>query len=450
MTINQGQLAGSPHTRFTPPCGPIDGWFDGAVVRVTGIPYARAARFQAPVSLEPWLEPLQAVERAPACPQTPVPEVEAVIGHPTGGLLQSEDCQNLSITAPPDLVDGEALPVLVWIHGGSYVSGAGDASIYDPQALVLEQRVIVVAVTYRLGMLGFWGGQGRPANLGLLDQIAALEWVQQNIGAFGGNPDNVTAFGQSAGADAIAHIMATPNSCRLMARAIIQSAPFGISRGRHKMYDAMAIAATIDAASPIEDVLRAQELVTAAATPFGLRGAMAFGTQYGQYPLPPESGVEAAWNSAARNIPILIGHTAEESRLFIPMTPPLKKLSESPFGGRVLATAISSLLTRIIYTRGARRFARRHRRAGGRATFYRISFRAPGNPYRSAHAIDIPLLLGNDAAWADVEVLRGITSQEHQTSAQQTRTLWARFARGENLPGQGCIPNVLTYSDVPH
>ncbi|RAF56753.1 carboxylesterase, partial [Burkholderia multivorans] len=99
-------------------------------------------------------------------------------------------------------------PVLVWVHGGAYVTGAGDAEIYDPHTLVDEQHIIVVSVTYRLGVLGYLG-QGRPehSNLGLLDQISALRWVQRNIAAFGGAPDNVTLAGQSAGADACAHLM---------------------------------------------------------------------------------------------------------------------------------------------------------------------------------------------------------------------------------------------------
>ena len=97
-----------------------------------------------------------------------------VIGDPISGLDQSEDCQNLSITLPADLAPDERLPVMVWIHGGSYVSGAGDSIQYDATSLVSEQRVVFVAVTYRLGLLGYLGGPSRPANLGLLDQITEV------------------------------------------------------------------------------------------------------------------------------------------------------------------------------------------------------------------------------------------------------------------------------------
>ena len=115
--------------------------------------------------------------------------------------------------------------------------GAGDEPHHDPSALVSEHNVIVVAVTYRLGVLGFLGdgSQERPANLGLLDLIAALDWVHENIAAFGGDPDQVTCAGQSAGADAVAHLMTVPRAARRFRRAILQSAPFGIRWNRSDM-----------------------------------------------------------------------------------------------------------------------------------------------------------------------------------------------------------------------
>ena len=99
----------------------------------------------------------------------------------TGTLTYDEHCQRLSVTVPADARPGDALPVMVWIHGGSYTSGAGDAPIFDPAALVREQHVVVVSVTYRLGLLGYLGdADGRPANLGLLDQLEALRWVSRS------------------------------------------------------------------------------------------------------------------------------------------------------------------------------------------------------------------------------------------------------------------------------
>ena len=142
-----------------------------------------------------------------------MPFLDDILGTRYGELPGSEDCQRLSITMPADLADDERVPVMVWLHGGSYTSGSGDLAIFDAKALVAENRVIVVSVTYRLGLFGYLAtGTGRPANLGLLDQLEAFRWVQRNIGAFGGDPGRVTAFGQSAGGDAVAHLMATPEA----------------------------------------------------------------------------------------------------------------------------------------------------------------------------------------------------------------------------------------------
>lgn len=161
-----------------------------------------------------------------------------MIGSSLRPLTSTEDCLRLSLTMPGDIQPGDSRPVMVWIHGGSYVFGAGDAAIFDPRAMVEEQGVIVVSVTYRLGLFGFLGGSGgRAANVGLLDIIEVLRWVNRNIQAFGGAADCVTLFGQSAGGDAIAHLMIAEDAQGLFQRAIIQSAPLGISLGRHKMTD---------------------------------------------------------------------------------------------------------------------------------------------------------------------------------------------------------------------
>ena len=305
---------------FSPPCGPVTGWRDGDVLRATGIPYATAARFQPPAPAPDWSETLAATALSPACPQAPVPFLDDILGTRYGELPGSEDCQRLSITMPEDLRDGERVPVMVWLHGGSYTSGSGDLAIFDPRALVAENRVIVVSVTYRLGLFGYLAtGTGRPANLGLLDQLEAFRWVQRNISAFGGDPENVTAFGQSAGGDAVAHLMATPEAPTLFRRAIIQSAPLGITRGRDKMSRAMGIAAeAVTEDTPAMEVVEIEEHVSQVARKFGLIAAMPFGTQYGHAPLPPESGIEQAWNSTAPGIEVLIGHTSEEARMFLP------------------------------------------------------------------------------------------------------------------------------------
>jgi len=143
----------------------------------------------------------------------------------TAPLTQSEDCLNLNVTTP--LPAGPGLPVMVWIHGGSFTSGAGVE--YDPTQLVTVGNIIVVTINYRLGILGWLGasaldnGTGNTGNYGIEDQVAALGWVQRNIAQFGGNPNNVTVAGEDAGAISAAQLLAVPKANGLFGRAILES-----------------------------------------------------------------------------------------------------------------------------------------------------------------------------------------------------------------------------------
>ncbi|MFI7493850.1 carboxylesterase family protein [Kocuria sp. M4R2S49] len=439
-------MIASPPT-FSPPCGPVCGRVDGDVVRVTGIPYAAAERFTAPVPVPDRAEPLDATGPAPACPQPHSPFLAEVLGDTLAGLPRDEHCQRLSVTLPLDRGAGERLPVMVWIHGGSYVTGAGDAPIMDPRSLVAEQRVVVVSVTYRLGLFGYLGsGCGRPANLGLLDQLEALRWVRRNIAAFGGDPDRVTVFGQSAGGDSVAHLMAVPGAESLFRRAILQSPPLGIARGRARMSAAMAAAAeVVTAGTPAADVVALQAEVEARASSFGLRGRMPFGTQYGHHPLPAEEGVEAAWDRVAPHIDVLIGRTAEEARLYLPTLPVLHRATRVPLIGPVLRRAVVGHVTSAVYSRAVRRFAARHARAGGSAHTYVLTWAAPGSPYGSAHTVDLPLLFGAEDTWAGTGLLAGAAWEDIDASGRRLRQLWADFARGERLADRGSIPGLLRY-----
>jgi para-nitrobenzyl esterase len=390
--------------------------------------------------------PLSATDWSPACPQPPTPLLDEILGNQVGHLRKDEHCQHLSVTLPVDVAHEEALPVMVWIHGGSYTSGAGDMPITDPAALVAEQRVVVVAVTYRLGVFGFLGdGLVRPANLGLLDQIEALRWVQRNIAAFSGDPRRVTAFGESAGGDAVAHLMATPEAPSLFSRGIIQSAPLGISRGRAKMASAMAKAAahlTTDTAAA--EVVALQPAVERRSAWFGLIAGMPFGTQYGFDPLPPEKEIDATWARVAPDIDVLIGHTSEEAKFFLGRLPALQQVTRLRFLGRLVSRVVVGYVSHAVYVGGARRFARRHIRSGGRAHTYVVTWSAPGNPYGAAHTIDLPLLFGGEQAWEGVALVAGASWAEIDGHARQVRRLWAEFARGE-LPDSGEIPGVIRY-----
>lgn len=438
----------SPPT-FRPPCGPVLGWCDGVVLRATGIPYASARRFEPPVQAPDWQQPLQATSWSPACPQPPTPFLDAILGNQLDHLAKDEHCQHLSVTLPRDVQPGEALPVLVWIHGGSYTSGAGDMPITDPAALVAEQRVVVVSVTYRLGIFGYLGdGRGRPANLGLLDQLEALRWVQRNISAFGGDPDQVTAFGESAGGDAVAHLMATPGAAALFSRAIIQSPPLGISRRRQRMTAAMARAAEqVTPDMSAAEVVALQPDIEQQSASFGLVAGMPFGTQYGFPPLPAEQLVDAAWNRVAPGIDVLIGHTSEEARFFLPRAVRLQRWISLPVAGGLVTRAVVSFVTAAVYSRSVHRFARRHARAGGRAHTYVVSWGAPGNPFGAAHAVDLALLFGTEEAWAAAALVAGAPWSDIDRHARQVRRVWADFARGRLDPG-GQIPGVLRYQRV--
>ncbi|HWV79336.1 MAG TPA: carboxylesterase family protein [Isoptericola sp.] len=435
---------------FTPPCGPVHGWADDDVVRATGIPYAHADRFERPVPAPDRDAPFEATEWSPACPQAPVPFLDEVLGSPGADVPGDEHCQRLSVTMPADVRPDDRLPVMVWIHGGSYTSGAGDLPIMDPRPLVAEQRVVVVTVTYRLGLFGYLGdGPERPANLGLLDQLEALRWVRRNIAAFGGDPARVTLFGQSAGGDAVAHLLAVPAAVALVSRAIVQSAPLGIARGRERMTAAMARAAAgISARTPVEDVVAAEARVARVAAGSGLRAGMPFGTQYGHDPLPPEDEIDAAWDAAAPHVPLLIGSTREETRLFVPRIPAIRRLAALPVVGPALRRALVAAVTAAIYAAPARRFAARHAAAGGTAHRYVVTWAAPGNPWGAAHTVDLPLLFGDETAWASAGLLRGASWDDLQRSARRVRAVWGAFARGEDLGDRVEVPGALTVRGV--
>ncbi|MGN6605658.1 MAG: carboxylesterase family protein [Jatrophihabitans sp.] len=424
--------------RFVAPAGEFVGRRDGEVVRATGIRYARAARWAVPQPEPPAETVVDATAWSPACPQPPDPVGAKLIGAGMlGDLPFDEHCQRLSITVPGDLAPDERLPVMVWIHGGAYVTGAGDAPIHDPAALVREHRVVAVNVTYRLGLFGYLGdGVDRPANLGLLDQREALRWVQANIAAFGGDPDDVTVYGESAGGDAIAHLMIAEGTTGLFRRAILQSPPLGIATGRAAMTRALArVAARIPADATVEQVLAAHDTVTRAALRFGpARAAMPFGVQYGQYPLPAEEDAPAAWAAVAPGFEVLAGRNAREGALFLPG---LDRLLAAPTIGPLLASGYIPVVTRRVYGRGVERFARHLAANGGAVHAYRLRFGRRTNPYADAHTTDIALLFPCPAVWDGSPLLAGLRADELDRLGRALRTVWAGFARTGTVPVPG-------------
>ncbi|MEO1310391.1 MAG: carboxylesterase family protein [Pseudomonadota bacterium] len=192
-----------------------------------GVPYAKAARWSAPEPADGWAGALDASAFGDVCPQAPVdPEVRVRLGG--SNAPSSEDCLNLNIWAPAK-ADGAA--VMVWIHGGGNVQGASSLPFYDGRAFA-RSGVVFVSINYRLGPLGFFAHplltiEAAPdaplGNYGLMDQIAALQWVQENVEAFGGDPAKVTVFGESAGGANILALLSTDAARGLFRHAIVQS-----------------------------------------------------------------------------------------------------------------------------------------------------------------------------------------------------------------------------------
>jgi para-nitrobenzyl esterase len=213
--------------------GSVQGRAESALLTFKGVPYAAPPvgelRWRAPQAAVPWQGTRPARERGASCIQKPSLSIDSGAGDPRP---MGEDCLNLNIWTPRT-EPAARLPVMVWIHGGALIFGSGGLAVYDGTPLA-QRGAVVVTINYRMGALGFFAhpslGAAKPGadvNFGLLDQIAALKWVQRNIAAFGGDPGNVTIFGQSAGAESVLALFTSPLATGLFHKGIAQS-PYGI------------------------------------------------------------------------------------------------------------------------------------------------------------------------------------------------------------------------------
>jgi para-nitrobenzyl esterase len=298
------------------------------VVEFLGIPYAAAPlgplRWRPPAPAGPWSGVRDALEPGPLAPQGPPRAGTSLPGEPT---LQSEDCLHLNVWTPR--LDERRRPVLVWLHGGSFVSGTAGSPLYHGANLARAQDAVVVAVNYRLGALGFLSHpaladrRGPIGNWGLMDQIAALGWVRRHAAAFGGDPENVTLFGESSGAMCVGTLLAMPAARGLFRRVIVQSGP----PYTHTAARAAAGAESFARELGLGDVERSRLERVPAADLVGALGAVAQRPAGpGELPQPllpvvdgtslPDEPLRAVANGAAPAVPAIVGTNRDEATYF--------------------------------------------------------------------------------------------------------------------------------------
>lgn len=212
--------------------GKVAGYLDGGLYIFKGIPYARAERFMPPLEPEPWDNIRSSRAYGPSCPQgarTGWASDEMAFAFDWDDGHPGEDCLRLNIWTP-GLTDGIKRPVMVWLHGGGYSAGsAQELPSYDGAALAAKGDVVLISLNHRLNVLGFldlsaFGEKyAQSGNAGMLDIVAALQWIRDNVTAFGGDPGNVTVFGQSGGGGKVSTLLTAPSAAGLFHKAIIQS-----------------------------------------------------------------------------------------------------------------------------------------------------------------------------------------------------------------------------------
>ena len=366
---------------------------------------------------------------ASVCPQN-ASRLARVTGVLEGNRDQDEDCLHVSVVAPPS---ARAAPVMVFLHGGAYVTGGGDLDAYSPHNLA-KKGIVAVTITHRLGVFGYLPIPDlAPANLALLDQIEALRWIQKNIKAFGGDPANVTLFGQSAGADTIYCLLVGDNTDGLFHRAILQSLPLGrlYDENRDEMTRAMsqhasnALSPARLAVAPVSDLLDLQKQllgVARSASP----ALLPFGPVFGEHPLPPEDLLSDRFLSAARRKPLFIGYTANEETAF------------THIDSREVAPAY---LYNLFQGETDRLLQHTSTALGRRLPNYEVRwYPKENNDLQATHCIDLPFLLGDWPAWKHAPMLQGADAEEAvERVGTAVKNLWIAFARGEDLGGRKYI-----------
>jgi para-nitrobenzyl esterase len=438
--------------------GQVLGKKEGKVYAWKGIPYAKPPvgerRFLAPIDPEPWEDVRDATEFGPIACQ-PEREIMTFLG--AGMANMSEDCLYLNVWSPGS--DERRRPVLVWIHGGAFMSGSGSAASYTGVSFAELGDVVVVTFNYRLGVLGFLhlgevagAGYETSGNNGMLDQIAALNWVRDNIEFFGGDPDRVTIFGESAGAMSVATLLAMPQAKGLFQQAILQS---GAARNTVTATQATQIAKKVLESIKIEGDLIEQlvdlpveQLIAASdSVPHMHLVPVVDGLSL---PLNPEAAIA---QGCAKDIPILIGTNKDEYNLFTLFDPRFKEpvhgtltsLCEKVFGplwpslashflqDKEISTALfNKLMTLLVFYAPATNLAEEQVKQGAPVWMYRFDWESPvlNGGLKSCHALEIPFVWNNLTQPGTSNLvgvpstLKGIALQMHQA--------WIAFAHHGN------------------
>jgi para-nitrobenzyl esterase len=346
MPASAARSATTDHARHAPTARTATGWLkgtrQGTADAFLGVPYAAPPvgqlRFTAPHPAAAWHGVREAGKQGPACPQ-----------FQPGGVRDtqrtSEDCLYLDLYRPAATPPSAKLPVVLWVHGGGYAQGTG--VIYGGQTLATMTGSVVISINYRLGALGYLALDGLDAaspatksgNWGLLDQMAALKWVERNVAAFGGNPGNVTVAGQSAGGSAVCTLLASPQAAGLFDRAVVQSAFCGLGERPLPQAGSQGLAFAAQAGCP-DSATRLTCLRAASATTLvaAFQTAGGSGPTIGT-PVLPNGSAEAIRSGRWNRVPVVIGATAHEGKLFLSNTPDLsagdyRQWLTSSFGDR--------------------------------------------------------------------------------------------------------------------
>ncbi|WP_217142106.1 carboxylesterase/lipase family protein [Streptomyces sp. AC627_RSS907] len=316
-------MAGQAEPVVSTPHGAVRGRYEHGVAVFRGIPYAAPPvgprRFRPPVPPDRWDGVRDATAFGPTAPKPPYSE--AFAQYLSDPAVPGDDCLNLNVWTP-EPGPGARLPVLVWLHGGALTRGSSAVPVYDGRRFA-QNGVVCVSLNYRLGVEGYGLFPDAPANPGLRDQIAALEWVRDSIAAFGGDPDRVTLAGQSAGAISTGALLAAPQAQGLFRRAVLQSgAPEASDRDKvrrmvRRMAARLKIPATAEAFAAADrgQLLRAQAEVGRLSSP--ILGGPAFGIVVDGDVVPRDPLEALVDGDAAPGVDLMMGWTRDEYRLWL-------------------------------------------------------------------------------------------------------------------------------------